>query len=356
MKKKIAVLLVLLMAIVIPVNAKSLDNFKAGDVVKVDKDIDETTFVAGQNVDVTSKIKGIIFAAGERLKIAGENDYSFIAGRSIEVDEVVTKDAFVAGENIAITNSKIRDLYVAGAIIDISSDISRNVYAGGDVVTISGTINGDVNVAAERVIVSNGAEIKGTLNIPEDAKLEKDGATINKVTTYKSKDVEINKETLFVTTLMSNLTSCLAMMLLGFVGLFLFKGFFKKIDEFDKDAGFLTKYSILGLIELFAIPVAAVILLLVSIMALMIPFPIVIVGLIIYGLMLYLSAIPTAYYLGNWILKDKVKNEYGIMALAILALYIARMIPVLGGLISLITVCFGLGIYVKMLIPAKQTK
>ena len=356
MKKKIAILLVLLMSLVIPVNAKSMDTFKAGNFVKLDKDQDTTTFVAGQKIDVTSKIKGIIFAAGQKLKIAGENDYSFVAGQDVEVNEIVTKDAFIAGQDITISNSKIRDLYVAGETITIDSDISRNVFVGGSTIIITGKIGGDVNVGAEKIIVKEGAVIEGTLNVPEDAEVEKDGATVNKVTTYKATEVEVNKETAVVANIMSNLVACLAMMLLGFIGLYLFKGFFKKIDEFEKDPGFLTKYSIFGLIELFAIPVAAVIIILISFFVLMITFPIVVVGLIIYGLMIYLSAIPTAYYLGNWFLKDKVKNEYGILAIGILVLYVARMIPVIGGLISLITICFGLSIYVKMFIPAKKEK
>ncbi len=356
MKKKIAILLVLLMALVIPVNAKSMDAFKSGEIVKLEEELDSTTFAAGRKVDIKSKIKGIIFAAGETLKIAGENDYSFVAGKDIAVDEIVTKDAFIAGQDITISNSTIRDLYVAGAIITIDSDISRNVFVAGDTVAIKGKINGDVNLACDNITIEEGTEITGTLRVPEDATLKDNGAKINEVIKYKSKEVTINKETEIVTDIMSNLTACLAMMLLGFIGLFLFKGFFKKVDEFEKSPAFLTKYSIFGLIELFAIPVCATIGLLISIMALMIPFPIVILSLILYGVMIYLSAIPTAYYLGNWFLKDKVKNEYGIMALTILALYVGRMIPVIGGLIGLITVCFGLAIYVKALIPTKNTK
>ena len=356
MRKKIAILLVLLMAIVIPVNAKSMDAFKADENLKLEKEMNSTTFAAGQKVDITSKIKGIIFAAGQKVRVAGENDYSFIAGQDVVVSEITTRDAFVAGQDVTIEKSSIRDLFVAAETVTINSDISRNVFVGGDKVIISGKINGDVNVAAETVIVQEGAEITGTLNLPKEAKLTKDGATINKVTTYKSESSKEVKETTIVSEIMTNLVACLAMMILGFIGLFLFKGFFNKVAEFEKSPAFLTKYSIFGLIELFAIPVCACIVLLISFMALMIPFPIVVIGLILYGLMIYLSAIPTAYYLGNWFLKDKVKNEYGIMALMILALYVARMIPVLGGLIGLITVCFGLAIYVKMMIPAKKEK
>ena len=78
--------------------------------------------------------------------------------------------------------------------------------------------------------------------------------------------------------------------------------------------------------------------------------------LLLYGIMFYLSVIPTAYYIGNWIAKDKVENKYLLFAISVLVIYVLRLIPIIGGLVTFISLCFGLGMYAKLIKENTSTK
>ena len=357
MKKKIYALLVLLMAIlVIPVNAKSLDAFQAGETVKLEKELDSTTFVAGQAVDVESTIKGIIFTAGQELSLSGSNDYAFVAGQYIDIENMKTKDAFIAGQEITIKESSIRDLFVAGETINIESDISKNVYVAGGKVKISGKIKGDVNVSAETIILEKDAEITGTLNYPKEAKLTDHGAKVEKKTTYRSTSTEVEKETLMVTRIMGQITAYLSMIVIACIALYFGKSFFQKMEKYEKNTETFVKMSTTGLGVLIGVPVFGLIGLILQITGLVVIFPLTILALIAYGVGIYLSAIPTAYYVGKWLLKDKMKNDYALMITTLGILYIVRLIPMVGGFITFLTLCFGLGVFTKMILPKKKAK
>lgn len=351
MKKKIYLILILLLTlVVVPVGAKSKDNFIANDDVKVTKSIGATTFVAGNTVNVNSEIDGALFAAGNNVSLTSSEDILFAAGNNITVESVVTKDAFIAGSSINIQSSTIRDLYVAASNIRVDSDIMRNAYLGGDTVVINSKINGDVEIAADTIKLGEGAEIVGTLNYPEDAKLDvTKGAIIGKKTTYEVE--KINTETMFMTSLLDRLYAFLGMLLIGIILMALNKKIFTKIGKINKDLNTFAKEFGIGFVFLVVVPVAAIIA-----MCTVIGLPLAFISLMIYGIMIYLSVIPTAYYLGNAFLKDKVKNEFFLFAISLLVIYLLRVIPVIGGLVTFISLCFGLGVYTELLKSNIKTK
>ena len=351
MKKKICLILILLLTlIIVPVGAKSKDNFIADDDVKVTKSIGATTFVAGNTVNVNSEIDGALFAAGNNVSLTSSEDILFAAGNNVTVESVITKDAFLAGSSVNIQASTIRDLYAAASNIRVDSDIMRNAYLGGDTVIINSKINGDVEIAADTIKLGEGAEIVGTLNYPEDAKLDvAEGAIINKKTTYEVE--KINTETMFMTSVLDRVYAFLGMLLIGIILMALNKKVFTKIGKINKDLNTFAKEFGMGFVFLVVVPVAAIIA-----MCTVIGLPLAIISLMIYGIMIYLSVIPTAYYLGNAFLKDKIKNEFFVFAISLLVIYLLRVIPVIGGLVTFISLCFGLGVYTELLKSNIKTK
>ena len=358
MKKKIFLLIVLLMTlIIVPVKAldvveveKEKSNFVAGDTVKLEKFVDGTAFAAGNNVTVTSSIDGAAFVAGNNVSLTSKQDILFAAGNMVTLAGVNTKDAFVAGSHINIQTSTIRDLYAVAEEIRIDSDISRNAYLGGSTVIINGKINGNVEVAADTIKIGEGAEITGNLNYPEDANITiTNGAIINKTTTYKNTNA--NKQVTLASKLLDRLYAFLGMLLIGIILMALNKKAFTKIEKISKDLSTFAKNVGIGFIFLVVLPIAAIIA-----MCTVIGLPLGIISLLIYGIMIYLSIIPTAYYLGNICLKDKIKNKYLIFVIALLTIYILRIVPVIGGLVTFISICFGLGVYTELLKSNIKTK
>ena len=349
MKKVVYLLLIMVLTLVcIPVHAK--DNFYADQNLKLDKEYTSTIFAAGNNVSVTGKVDGISFVAGNDVTVKNDRDYLFAGGNKVIIEEVNTKDAFIAGSIIEINNSTIRDLYAAGEEINLSSEVTGNAYLGGTTVIINSTIKGDVKVSADNIQLGENAVIEGTLKYPEGVKLDKkEGATIGKEKTYKEKTkskTETAKD-MFI----EFIVLVLSMILIGIILLAVNKKAFKSIEKFDQKVSFMAKTTLLGFAALVLVPIAALILITSTI-----GIGLSVICLLLYGIMFYLSVIPTAYYLGNWILKDKIENKYLLLTISILVIYVLRLIPFVGGIVTLISLCFGLGVYVKLIKENISTK
>lgn len=342
MKKIVYSLLVMIITLVcIPVNAK--DNFYANQELNLNKEYDSTIFAAGNNVKATGRVDGISFIAGNNISVENERDYLFAAGNIINIKNVTTKDAFVAGSNITIEDSIIRDLYVAGEKITIDSDIDGKAYVGGEEVTINSTIKGDIKVSAERIILGEKANIEGTLKYPEDAKISKEKDTkIAKEKTYKVKSASTKEKAMEM--FIDFLSTVSSMILIGLLLLSLNRKVFDKIKKIEKTAASVFKMTLLGFAVLVLVPILSVILI-----SSTIGIGLGVICLLMYGIMFYLSVLPTAYFLGNWIAQDKMDNKYLLFTISILTIYVLRLIPIIGGLVTIISLCFGLGVYAKLI-------
>ena len=344
MKKIFKIIIVFLLIVGINVNAKGTNHFFADDNLKVNEDINATAFSAGNNVDISSNVNGLNFVAGNNLTLSSSQDYLFAAGNNIQLNEVTTKDAFIAGSLIKINNSNIRDLYVAGETILINSNIEGNIYAGGEKVTINGTIEGNVNIAAEEIVIENETVIKGTLEYPEESRISRSkSANIGKIKTYKGEKVEVDYNPM--TNVLEKVISFISLLVTGLILLTINKKLFKKIEKEDKSAINMLKNTCLGFALLILIPLVSIVMLCTVLLI-----PLSIITLLIYGILIYLSMIASSYYIGNWIFKDKIKNNYLLLTVSLLIVYLFTKVPVIGGFISFISVCLGISIYINQFI------
>lgn len=365
MKKKICLIIILVLSLaVIPVKATDLiaphendlivtpekekSNFIANDIVDTKKLIDGTAFIAGNNVKVASPINGALFAAGNNVRLSSTQDILFAAGNDLLLEDIKTKDAFVAGSIINIESSEIRDLYATAKKININSNIYRNAYLGGDEVTISSRIEGDADIAAEKITLTKDAQVLGTLKYPEDAKITiANGASVGKTKTYKDTEVKAT----YTSVISDQIYAYLSMLLIGIILLALNKKVFNKIEKIKLETNTLVKEFGMGFAFLVVVPIASIIG-----MMTVIGIPLSLIVLALYIIMIYISIIPTAYYLGNVLLKKKIKNKFAIFAIALLCLYVLRLIPVIGGLVTFISLCFGLGVFTDLLLKQVNGK
>ena len=99
------------------------------------------------------------------------------------------------------------------------------------------------------------------------------------------------------------------------------------------------------------LPVTAII-----VMISVVGIPLSIIALLIYFVLIYLSALGTSYYFGKWAFGKSIKNNYLLLAVSLLIYYVARLIPFIGGLISFITLIFGLGLYMIISLTKEQNE
>ena len=343
MKRRVYFIFILLLSLaVIPVGAKT-NNFYADNNLSLTNPIDSTTFIAGNNVELSSEIDGMSFVAGEYLKISSKQDHLFAAGNNIDLEGVDTKEAFIAGNSIDVNASRARDLYIAASTIRINKGNYRNAYIGGENVVINSTFSGDVNLSASNIRIGKEAVIEGKLKYPEDAEISiANTAVINEEEVYS--DISYDSTNIFIEELKSIIYSFLAMLVFGLILIAINTKEFNKISKMKKDSNNILKTIGIGFCCLVLVPVAAIIALIT-----IIGIPISVVSLMVYGILIYLSAVAVAYFLGDWLLKDKIKNKYLKFTIALAVIYILRLIPIVGGLILFLTICFGLGIYITLI-------
>ena len=347
--KKIWVLLLLLVSVVMPVTAKEDNFFAAEGSLEVKESVDATTFAASNNIKSSAQINGIGFFAGNMVTVSGASDYVFAAGNIVTIDGVSTNDVFVAGNQLSIQNSTIRDLYAAGTYITVDSDVERNLYVAGTNVVIHSHIGGDLKISGDSIQIGEDTIIDGTLYYPEGVQLTiPDSAIVANVEEYElDDDVTIRN----INPVQTMLWSFVFMLVIGLVFLAINKKAVKDMDEVEQKAGTFFMTALIGFGTLCLVPIASILL-----MVTIIGVPLAIISLMIYGITIYISAVATAQYFSHWFVQRAVPNQYFSFAIALLVLYVARLIPIIGGFVTFLSLCFGLGMYTVLVIQGMKQK
>ena len=279
--------------------------------------------------------------------------YAFVAGKNIKLTDFTAKDVFVAGETITFKNASVRTLFASGSTIEFTGNISKRAYLAGENVVISGNVDGDVVVASANLTVEDNTVINGTLKYPEDATAKvSESASVANVKTYKT-DTPTEKSTAekVCDAIISWITSFAAILIVALVFMALNSKFFTKVTKLGKTAKESIILMLIGLGVLIITPIVGIIA-----MIGIVTIPLCVIALLFYGIMIYVSVIPTSYYLGNLLLKDKIKNKYLLLSVSLFALCLIKAIPIVGGLIGFLSLVFGLGVFFKAIKEMESSK
>ena len=354
MKKTLKYLLLVLICLTFSLNgvkAKSYLSglFQADEKVKVDKKIDGTAFIAGNEVTINETIDGIGFIAGNTVKINSIEDYLFVAGNEIVLTKDVNKDLFLAGSNVELKNVNLkRDAYIASDTVDLNGTVGRNLYLYGTKVELTGTYNGNVTVYASEIVLKDNASIKGTLKYNDTAKVTGLSKS-TKTKTYKTTTTVSYKDYL-----LGFVSSYIHLLILGVVLVFAFESRFKKIKNKTKDIK--SREAILtcgkGFLILIGVPIIAMMLLFSGLFV-----SVGVIGGLIYGILVYISSIITSYVVAYKLDEKYFKknmNTYLLVMIGLLIIKVLSIVPIIGGLVSLVSLLFGLGIAGNMIIELKK--
>ena len=344
MKNIFRLLLILVLVSATPVFA-STRLFQAGDNLSVNEELDGSSFVAGNSVSTTNKVNGILFLAGNDVNVKSSSDYAFIAGNIVNIEEANFKDGFVAGNVVTLKNVDIeRDLYVAGTKVTINTNIGRKLTAFGEDVVIDGTIDGDVYIGASNITINSNTVINGTLTYNDDAKtiISKD-AVINNTKIEKH---TANYSKVFVSKLIDKIFSFVNSLVLALLLALIVPKLYEKIISQGKNM--ILNNIGFGLLSLLFVPLAALI-----IIATVCGVYLGLLILCLYVISILLSTILSSYFYGNLLLGSKIKNKYLLITLTLLIIYLLRLIPFVGGIVSIVTICTGLGIVLNLFLKRK---
>ena len=337
-----------------PDNKPNGQEFYADENVTVKGDHDFTTFAAGNSVNVDADIDGVSFIAGKTISAKGSADYSFIGGYELNLNEYYIKDGFFAGYSVNLKDATGRTLYIAANKIEITDSDFTKLYLSGDKIVLKGNFE-DVVVAGSEVIVDG--SITGTLRVNENAKLDvKDDAYVTETVKYKEseKEEEFSGTNAIIGTFMHSVRSfCvkfLNLLLVGFVLIYCGSKAFNKLSKIKQDSSYVFGKIGLGLCLLVVIPIAAIVLLLTGIGA-----SLGAIAILAYvGAIIISTPVATIHY-GN-ILLPKIKNDYLRYLVSLLIVELAKLLPIVGGLVTFLVLCLGLGLIKDILVKEKKEK
>ena len=301
------------------------------------------------------------YEAGETVVAEGKYDgISFVAGREVDVKSNSIFGA-LAGMNVRFSGVTTKDLFIAGTTLEINGHVQRDLYAGASEVKISGTVEGNIYVAAEKLTILEDAKINGNIKFYGTYLENKSTNIEGKITYYegttisgidnietevlKQNKIEVSIKDQIVVICYSLLRSLFAFMIIAF----LFPKVLKKMKTtytYNNITDYLST-SGYGLISLIIIPIISILLLISNIG--------ISVGLILgvlYMIMIYISTIASGYIVGNIISTKLIKketNDFILGLIGIVSVTILSYIPLLGTLVRILTLFFGLGVIVKML-------
>ncbi len=355
----IAVLLLALAAMpVLAMDARGEQSItvESGEVV------DDDLYVMGNEITINGTVNGDVFGLARTFILNGSvKGTTLIAAQTIIVNGHVSRSARLAGQTIDVSGNIGGDLLVFGTAVNVHSQakiandlvlgaqtarvegiVGGDVSGGGNEVTVNNAVGGNVALSAEKLTIASAAKIEGDLSYTSEAEANiESGAYIAGKTTHKLPEAKKPAEHPFLKGLRGKAIGFLMIFLIGLIVVLCApRAITSLADAIRIRPGQSLGW---GAVLLFATPLAAVI-----VCFTLIGIPLALIGLVIYGVAIYLSQIPVALLIGLLIIKRSTAVEskgllIGALATGLVILVIFRWIPFVGFWIGLATVLFGLG-------------
>lgn len=378
-KAKILIFSFLALLLILPISVSAF-TAKSGDIVYVGKDetVDGNLFAAGSSITVDGKVTGDVICAGQTININGTVEGDVIcAGQTIGINGPVNGNVRAAGNTININSAVARNVMAFGAAIIVGSEgsvgwdmltggatgeirgkIGRGLSGGLASAVISGEIGGDVNLQIDDRIQKEkrgiGVSEKSKLNITDTAIIGgnvsytaaneasvAEGASIAGEITKNApkirKDIDNNFKALWG---LFGLYSIFSALVIGLVLISLWRDEIKKMTDKMMDK---TGASIgWGIVIMILTPILAILLLIT-----LIGIPLAFLLMLFWIIALCLSKIIVGILIGRRLLEKFWKNQKDsmiwAMIIGIVIVEIIFSIPLIGWLLCLVAMWWGLG-------------
>ncbi|MDZ7786400.1 MAG: polymer-forming cytoskeletal protein [Candidatus Saccharibacteria bacterium] len=344
--------------------ATSAHSVKSGDIVTVaqSETINETVFLAGQNLQINGTINGDVFCAAETISVNGTvNGDVMCAGMTMTLNGHVNGDMRVAVQTI-VQNGEVtgsvtsgsqsynlnndgrigRDLTGAASNVSISGEVGRDVGLGAETANITGTIGRNVQGEIQQLTLSDGSDIAGDITYTSVNELYRPAnATVGGEVT-RSTPEESPDQRFFGLSLGVVVYGLAAMLITSLVLVLLFPRIFQNVT--DTVHGSVAKTLLVGFIASVVVPVGLV-LLLFTIAGI----PLAMIFGFSWLVAVLLSGPFTAYYVGRRVLSGENRVVLIMLAGSLLAL-VLYITPIVSPFALLLSYWLGLGMLLRGLV------
>jgi hypothetical protein len=318
--------------------------FAAGSTVRVEGVVNGDLLVFGRTLEVRGSVRGDLVSFAKRTVVSGTVEgriYNF--SQSLDMDGELGHSIYAWVQSLRVDNrGRVGDGIVCGAgDVSLEGEVKRSVTIFAGNADVSGSIGRDLTVAGGSLTLTNTARVGGSLSARvhqlKDVQIA-DGATI-----AGKRDIQVRVRKSQFTRPRFYFHQAIwlaAAMLVGWLGLALFPGFFQACTQ---AVGSGWRSLGLGVAVLAGVPVATVLgaITLVGI-------PISLMLFAVYLAAIYLAKIWVGAFLGRVLLKPSgaTKRDWLLgLLVGLLVLTLVGFIPYLGGLVHIAIVCLGLGAF-----------
>lgn len=334
--------------------------------------VDDDLYIAGGDIVINGVVNGDVFAVGSSITINGKVDGGItFVGQNAVVNGEITKGLRFGGQSIIVSGRIGRDLIIGSAQLSVSNTgridgslvfgtgtakvdgiIGNSILGAGGELTLSNYVGGDVVLSVDKLTITTNADIQGNMKYtsPEEAEIQS-GARISGAISHlipeQPDEKEVAKKGILAGIAGAIVWKILSYVMILIIGIILILIAKKKVALMQK-AIQKSPWQTLGwgALILIATPIAAII-----VMITVIGLPLGIISLVLWGIALYLSQIPVALLLGRLIIwqnreLDSTGMMIGGLALGLLVIFILQLIPVVGWIIGLLVIVFGLGTFI----------
>jgi hypothetical protein len=320
-----------------------------GNTVRIEGVVNGDLLAFGRTVEIRGTVKGDLVSLAKRTLVSGTVEgriYTF--SESLDLDGLLGHNLYGFAQNLRVNDrGRVGEgILAAAGDVTIEGEVKRSV----DLLTsgnadVSGSIGRDLTVSGVSLTLTNTARVGGNLNAHlrqlKEAHIA-DGATITgkRVIQVNVRHSQFTRPRFYF----HQAVWFAAAMLVGWLGLLLFPGFFRATTQ-AVGSGWLSLG--LGLGVLTGVPVAMVVAAIT-----LIGIPISLMLLAVYLAAIYLAKVWVGAFLGRMLLKPSgaTKGDWMLgLLVGLLILTIIGFIPYLGGLVRLGVACMGLGAFAGQL-------
>jgi hypothetical protein len=322
------------------------DYFAFGPHVEISGIVNGDLYAAGGEVLIDGVVNGDVIVAGAKVILSGTvAQDARIAGAQVTVSGTIGRNATLGGADVHLTETaKVRDNLIAGGgHVQLAGSVGRDARVGAWKATLSNQIERDLIVAAGSVRLTSKATVGGRLRYwGEAAPSIDEEATVRGAITQRPLpegwSIERARQGLVGIRLMAAFIGFVSTLILGLVLLRVYPVFARRVTATIRERP--TAALGWGTVALVATPVVAL-----SFVVTLFALPIGLLLLALYGATVYLARVYTITYVGQILIRrQEDSSSLAWPFVAGLVLYsVLSLIPVVGGLLTLLTVLFGLG-------------
>ncbi|KPK23647.1 MAG: hypothetical protein AMJ70_02925 [Dehalococcoidia bacterium SG8_51_3] len=329
------------------------DLYIAGGDIVIDGTVNGDIFAVGRSITVNGIVNGGVSFAGQTCTVNGEitNGLRF-GGQSIVVNGRIGRDLVVGGSQLSISSTGQIDggLIFGAGTVQANGSVGGSILGGGGQVTLANKVGGDITLSVDSLTIISSADIKGDVKYTStnEASIQP-GASISGDISHLiperlDKAEKAKAKGIMAGTIGTVVWKILSYVMIFIIGIILILIARKRLTLMQM-AIQKSPWQTLGwgALILIATPIAAII-----VMITVIGLPLGIISLLLWGIVLYLSQIPVALLLGRLIIRhnrelDSTGIMIGALALGLLVLFVLRLIPVIGWIVALLVIVFGIG-------------